>query len=705
MKAGIHVVFVTACLALTGCDSKETAEVPSSAAWNDRIADRARLIERLPDETWAYLRVPGLWGMLAAPKNNALARALSTEANLKSLAGLQQAAGELLDREFPDFAPLVSPFLDELRSPIELAWVGDGDQPLNADLVIEARIALDSVETVNDRMQQVAALHDMVRLITPAGPDTPGQLFAGPSAVHYRFDTDSQRLLLVTGMSVTRASLEQAAAWLPREDSALQSMERRIDESRQGMVLWADTGRMQPLLQGMLQQPQFDAVRAVGGLDVDQLALGFGTRAGVGTLAFIASGGEGMLWDLTLPQLPPPDLNTAGTPRMVFGLTLPGYAWLSEQMLPAIAATAPDAEQFVDNLSDELATLTGENLAQWMDALAGRLVYIEDDNGPYLLHQPAGDNKLSALLARMPALATTRRLLEIDGRAIHHARFSGPDWLGAMESEGDVALDPETRRLLKLYSSIDTHTYWLDENGMTLFAEVPQVLADRLRNPADQPLDQHLAGTGQSLDTAAVFASMRLPQAPRRNYYMYLSILQTLADLFDYPLDLASFPSARQLDLPQWGHGGGRLDFTGDSIGLALTFENHPGDLIYGAGGIGMFAVAGVVAAIAIPAYQDYVSRAEINMAMLTATSLKLKLESYKLEHGTWPQESYVKEASAGSLVELIAYQADPPAVVIELRDEGRIVLLPEMDAENAAAVWRCVAEDVRANLLPPECR
>lgn len=705
MKTIIQGLFVAALLAVAGCGKEKATEPPASAVWDDRIADRARLVERLPDETWAYLRLPGLWGMLAAPKNNALARALSTEANLKSLAGLQQAAGDLLGREFPDFAPLVSPFLDELRSPIEVAWVGSGDQPLNADLIIEARIALDSVERVNERMQQVAALHDMVRLITPAGPDTPGQLFAGPSVVHYRFDTDSQRLLLATGVSVTRESLEQAAAWPSREDSALQTLERRIDESRQGMLLWADAGRMQPLLQGMLQQPQFDAVRAVGGLGLGQIALGFGTRAGTGTLALVATGGEGMLWDLTLPQMPPPELSTAGTPRRVFGLTLPGYAWLNEQVVPAIAAVAPDAEQFLENLSDEVATLTGENLAQWMDALAGRLYYIEDDNGPYLLHQPAGENKLSTLLARMPELATTLPVLEIDGRAIHHIRFSGPDWLAAMEAEGDVALDPEARRLLKLYSSIDTHTYWLDENGMTLFAEVPQVLADRLRNPADQPLDEHLAGTGQPLETAALFASMRLPQAPRRNYYTYLSILQTLADLFDYPIDLARFPSARQLELPQWGHGGARLDFTGDSIGLALTFENHPGDLIYGVGGIGMFAVAGVVAAVAIPAYQEYVARAEIQAAMATAAALRMELERFRLDHGNWPQESYVKEATASGLVEVVAYQADPPAVVIELRDEGRIVLVPEMGAENIEASWRCVAEDVRVNLLPPDCR
>jgi len=705
MKAGIQAVVATAFLALTGCDSKETAEAPTSVARDDRIADRARLIERLPDETWAYLRVPVLWGLLAAPKDNALAPALSTDVNRESLAGLQQAAGELLGREFPDFAPLASPLLDELRSPIELAWVGAGDQPMGADLVVEARIALDSIETVNARMQKIAALNGMVRLITPAGPDTPGQLFAGPSAVHYRFDPDSQRLLLVTGMSVTRASLEQAAAWPARKDSALQTMERRIDESRQGMVLWIDTDRMQPLLQGLLQQPQFDLVRAVGGLDLDQIALGFGTRAGTGTMALVATGGEGMLWDLTLPQLPPPDLNTAGTPRLVFGLTLPGYDWLSERVLPAVAPVAPDAGQALDNLSDELATLTGEDLEQWMDAMAGRLYYIEDDNGPYLLHQPAGDNRLSALFARMPELATTRPVIEMEGRAIHHARFSGPDWLAALEAEDGVALDAETRRLLRLYSSIDTHTYWLDENGMTLFAEVPQVLADRLRNPADQPLDDHLAGAGQSLETAALFASMRLPQAPRRNYYMYLSFLQTLADLFDYPIDLGRFPSARQLKLPQWGHGGARLDFTGDSIGLALTFENHPGDLMFGAGGIGMFAAAGVVAAIAVPAYQDYVSRAEIQTAMAAAHALKLELGRYVLDHGGWPEEPYVKEAYGRGPVQRVAYQADPPAVVIELRDEGRITLVPEMDADNVAASWHCAAEDVRANLLPPECR
>ena len=50
---------------------------------------------------------------------------------------------------FGDFAPLISLLLETLRSPLEIALVGEGEQPLEADLVIEARLAMDSVDELN----------------------------------------------------------------------------------------------------------------------------------------------------------------------------------------------------------------------------------------------------------------------------------------------------------------------------------------------------------------------------------------------------------------------------------------------------------------------------------------------------------------------------------------------------------------------------
>ncbi|MEX2498772.1 MAG: pilin [Wenzhouxiangellaceae bacterium] len=704
--SALAVLFLAAC-GQRDAGPQSTPPVDQQVTWAEHVADRARLVERLPDETWAYLRVPGPWGLMAAPKNNALGPALATEANLENVAGLQTALGETLGREFPDLAPLLGPFLDELRSPIELALVGEGDQPLNADLVVEARFDFDSLEAVNARFAALAELHGMVRVIDAATEATPGQLFAGPAATFYHFNPDSQRLLLVTGMAVSSESIARAKAWPERAQVPVHELEARIDESRHGMVLWVDTQRMRPMLESSVSESALSLSRALGLLETEHLALGFGTRGGKGRMAIHARGRDGMLWDLTLPQLPPPAFDTAGQPRLVFGVTLPGYAWLVDNVLPAIAAEAPDAASTVDQASAQLEQLTGAGLERWMNVLAGRLFVIDDDNGVYLLHQPAGESQWPEFLQQVSTLAETRSAMQIGGRTIHHTTFSGKAWVEAGADQEDSNLDATTVQLLRLYARMGSHIYWTETDGMALFAEVPQVLADRLRNPAGQSLAAHLTSVGQQVESAAVFGSVRLAQAPRRNYYAWLAFLHNLADLFEYELDLTAYPSARELELPAWGDGGFSIDYSGDAIGLELTYENHPGDLMYGAGGIGMLAVAGIAAAIAVPAYQDYVARSRINLAMAMATTLKLEIETFRLDHGRWPREDEIDIPvfDDSKSVRSISYRADPPAVVIELSEEGRIELVPELDGESIAATWHCVAEDVREAWLPAECR
>lgn len=708
MRKAIQFFLALSLLAVAGCGPSESGKSVESAEWDERLADRARLVERLPEQTWLYLRVPGIWGLVFAPKNNALAPALSSEANLETVGGLQAALGDTLSSEFSDLAPLLGPLLHELRSPIELALVGDGDQPMNADLVIEVRVAMETVEAINTRMEQIAIMHDLIRVITPARADAAGLLFAGPSAIHYRFDSASQRLLMATGMAVTAESFEQAAAWPTRGESRLQEMEQRIDESRQGLVLWADIDRLRPMLGSGVLPSQLKTAAVLGALDVDQLALGYGIRGGKGTMAVLATGSDGALRDLALPQHPPPELQTAGRPRLLVGMTLPGSAWLRNQVLPAIEDEAADASTFLRNLDDGMFELTGASLERWLDALAGRLYYLEDDNGGYLVHQPAAENFWPGLLDDISSVATTRPLQDIDGRTIHHTTISGPDLTAAMDDESGMQLNPQLIRLWRLYSRLDTHVYWLEENGTMLLADVPQVLADRLRNPATHALDTHLAEVGVPLESAVLFGAMRLAEAPRRNYYTYLGVLQAMADLFEHEIDLSRFPSARELALPESGDGGFRVDFTGDSIGLALTFENHPGDLLYGTGGIAVVAVAGIVAAVAIPAYQDYVARTKVNLAMETAKLLKREVEVFRMDHQRWPQVGEVHTSiynESDDPVRSVTYKADPPAVVLEMSEGGRILLLPELDDEGLAATWRCVAEDVREALLSSECR
>ncbi|EMT8896252.1 pilin [Neisseria gonorrhoeae] len=57
-----------------------------------------------------------------------------------------------------------------------------------------------------------------------------------------------------------------------------------------------------------------------------------------------------------------------------------------------------------------------------------------------------------------------------------------------------------------------------------------------------------------------------------------------------------------------------------------------------------VIAIVGILAAVALPAYQDYTARAQVSEAILLAEGQKSAVTEYYLNHGKWPKDN----ASAG---------------------------------------------------------
>ncbi|EMT4996901.1 pilin, partial [Neisseria gonorrhoeae] len=57
-----------------------------------------------------------------------------------------------------------------------------------------------------------------------------------------------------------------------------------------------------------------------------------------------------------------------------------------------------------------------------------------------------------------------------------------------------------------------------------------------------------------------------------------------------------------------------------------------------------VIAIVGILAAVALPAYQDYTARAQVSEAILLAEGQKSAVTEYYLNHGEWPKDN----ASAG---------------------------------------------------------
>jgi type IV pilus assembly protein PilA len=118
--------------------------------------------------------------------------------------------------------------------------------------------------------------------------------------------------------------------------------------------------------------------------------------------------------------------------------------------------------------------------------------------------------------------------------------------------------------------------------------------------------------------------------------------------------------------------------------------------------------VLGILAAIAIPAYQDYTIRAQVAEGLRLATPLKARVAEYRLEHGQWPNQAELgDEMPNGMYVDSVGVAAG--SVVIRYGNRAnakisgqRVALLPGLRADGEI-VWACGNASLAAGATPAE--
>jgi len=125
-------------------------------------------------------------------------------------------------------------------------------------------------------------------------------------------------------------------------------------------------------------------------------------------------------------------------------------------------------------------------------------------------------------------------------------------------------------------------------------------------------------------------------------------------------------------------------------------------------------SIVGTLAAIAIPAYQDYTIRAQISEGLNLAAASKAAVEEYYSEHGDWPKKN--KDAALPDKKEIMGKYTKEVAVkdnVIEIKYEydahqaiqKRKVTLIATDNDGSIS-WICASDGkIDDNHLPPACR
>ncbi|ENV8206608.1 pilin, partial [Neisseria gonorrhoeae] len=123
-----------------------------------------------------------------------------------------------------------------------------------------------------------------------------------------------------------------------------------------------------------------------------------------------------------------------------------------------------------------------------------------------------------------------------------------------------------------------------------------------------------------------------------------------------------------------------------------------------------VIAIVGILAAVALPAYQDYTARAQVSEAILLAEGQKSAVTEYYLNHGEWPENNtsagvassssikgkYVKEVEVENGVVTATMKSD--GVNKEIKNK-KLSLWAKR--ENGSVKWFCgqpVTRDNKAN-------
>ncbi|EPH9508438.1 pilin, partial [Neisseria gonorrhoeae] len=112
-----------------------------------------------------------------------------------------------------------------------------------------------------------------------------------------------------------------------------------------------------------------------------------------------------------------------------------------------------------------------------------------------------------------------------------------------------------------------------------------------------------------------------------------------------------------------------------------------------------VIAIVGILAAVALPAYQDYTARAQVSEAILLAEGQKSAVTEYYLNNGEWPKDNgdagvassdkikgkYVEKVEVANGV--VTAQMNPSGVNNEIKGK-KLSLWAKR--ENGSVKWFC---------------
>lgn len=718
-------------LAAAGC-SRDDAGSADVARWDGEMPIHAPWVrDRLPRGTQVYQRIPHPLGLLAAPKGNLLDAALASEANVRNVMAIQEALVAMLTADSQILSdPRASLLIDHLRSPVEVAGTILPMPTILAGVTLDLRSNAE-VEALFAALAEYPPLPGLAGPLDDAGY---GQLVGLPIPALVNFDAATGRLAIFCGVGANRDTLEGLLG--PSGENLghpMAELEAQIDSSGQGLFSWVDTSEL-IALGGMFVPPGVDtAMRATGAQQLRSAAFGMGVADGKGRLKVVADIGT-LSADRPFPNIANDiSATSVGEPRSLFLLSIPDPAEFRRLEALALSYLPPEAGAQWGSVKAMVTEATGVSIEEILEAIGPELVYFTDRAGEFVSLKVRDSGLLDDVLERLSAkFSTPVEERRVDGQTIRYVSL--PAAPGFSEELLGEEVSSAQGMVLSMLTSIRSRTYWVEEDGYLYSASLPQPLMDRARLDADTDIGEWLAETQRlDLSTAVVAATGTVAHLPRKTYQAYLSSMQMLADVVGADHDIWSMPTAVDLGLPERGSLGLSINLGKPYISAEFSYEVHPLEPLFGGGGMGAAAAAGIIAAIAIPAYQDYTVRAQVTEGLNLAAAPKAAVAETYLTRGVAPADreaagmtpdpfdTYGRYVQSVNIVDGAVVVTYGNGAGLPLSGDS-LVMRPYRTADNSV-VWHCgyapfpqgatpigksadtVISTVDVNYLPSACR
>jgi Tfp pilus assembly major pilin PilA len=711
---------ITAALGLAACHKKDeapAADPKAVAAAQTAIAAPAWLRQHLPAQTVAYLRLPSPWNVVGGvPNGRPLDAALSVKANLDAVAKLRETIAK--DKVLADakIGPALSLLLSDLRSPLEIALIDPlGIPSPTSRVVATGNFSFDSIAAFNARLASL----DAPLLAAPLDAQGDGKLASGGSV---RYVVAEHRLWVTQSMqqpSDARTIDELVATFGKSSPSTapatLSALEGHIDTSGEGLFGWATIRGIGAVAANQAGESPLGKLPTDFASKADAVAFGSGTVDGRGQFRLVVHSPQARALQYVAPRTFAPTVKSVGEPRWAMTFALPhaeGYKAFEDNL--NLDFGKDRAKAIRDGLA-KMRTTYGFDIADYTKWMGPESIVFADDAGQFFAIRARDLKAWHARIDEMTKAGHWRSgEMQVDDAKVHWLFMPGAPYEPEADHPEQQALVP----FMNLMRRFGSRLYWMEEGDWIILAKVPQALADRAAAKPDTALDTWFGNRAYPGSHVLMGYTANSRDAQRDAYYSYIAILQVMGGMAGADLDIASLPAAHTLGLPEKGVVGAALEADADTLAISFTYEQSPAELVGQMGSVGAIATAGILAAIAVPQYQQYVLRSQVASALAAADPVKSAVAARRLASGKFPANNaaaglgkaetlgneYAGSVEVGQGGEIVVtLDATPPRKTDQKLDAGQLILIPRVDGKTIT--WTCSGEGIEAKNLPASCR